>query len=76
MASTDTRRSARLANKQKQRNGLFDKLSLIVVGECELAKKTHILLTRSNQHIQKIDRYFDVTLNNFCPMVFVSNQEK
>ena len=41
MESTGLMKSARLANKPKQKYGLFDKLLLLVVGEFEVAKKPH-----------------------------------
>ena len=41
-----------------------------------MAKNPHIFLSRSNQHIQEINRHFDGTLNNYGPMVFSSNQEQ
>ena len=52
LVSTGIRIYARLANKPRQKYGLFDKLSLAVIGACESDKKTHIFLTRENQHIQ------------------------
>ena len=76
MASTGLRRYVRLYNKPKQIYGLFDKLSLAVVGSCDVDNNPHIFLTGSNQYIQEINRHFDGTLNNFSPMVFVANQEK
>ena len=60
MASTGLRRSARLANKPIRKYGLFDKLSLSVIGECEVAKNLHIFLTIANQQIHEINRHFDV----------------
>ena len=36
----------------------------------------HTFLTRANQHIQKINRHFDGTLNQYGPMVFAANQEQ
>ena len=33
-------------------------------------------MIKANQHVQEINRQFDGTLNNFGPMVFVSNKEK
>ena len=38
--------------------------------------KTHIFMTRANQHIQKIIIYFDETLNHFGPMDVSENKEK
>ena len=75
MESTDLRKSDILANESKK-IGLFAKVSLAVVGACEVAKNPHIFLTRSNPHIEEINRHFDPTLNNFGPMVFVANQEQ
>ena len=48
LASTGLRISDRLANKNKQKYGLFDKLSLSVIGSFEVAKNPHIFLTRTN----------------------------
>ena len=76
LQSTGHRRSAKLENKPKQKCDLFDKLSLESVGVCEVAKKSHIFLTKANQHIQKINRHFDENRNHFGPMLFVANQEK
>ena len=50
--STGLRRSAMLDNKPRQKYGLFTKFSLVAIVSCEVAKKPHIFLTRSNQHIQ------------------------
>ena len=44
--STGIRISARFDNKPKQKYGLFDKLSLVVVGTCEVANSPNIFLTR------------------------------
>ena len=74
MTSTGIRRFARLANKPKQNDGLLSKLSLSLIGACEVAKNSHIFLTRENQYIQEINRNFDGTLNNFGTMVFAANQ--
>ena len=74
LASTCIRISARLANKSRQKYGLFDKFSLAVVGSCEVAKNPQIFLIRVNQHIQEINRHFDGTLNHYGPMVFAANQ--
>ena len=65
-----------LDNKPKQKYGLFTKLSLALIGSCDVAKNPHIFLTRENQHIQEINRHFDVTLNHYDPMIFVENLEK
>ena len=46
LASTGLRRSSRLANKPKQKYGLFDKFSLAVIGACKVANNPHIFLTR------------------------------
>ena len=48
--STYLRRADRLANKPKQKYYLFVKLFLSVIGACEVAKKSHIFLTGTNQH--------------------------
>ena len=45
LASTGLRRYDRLANKPKQKYGLFDKLSLALVLACEVDKNPHIFLT-------------------------------
>ena len=39
-------------------------------------KNPHIFLIRSNKNIQKIDRYFDGTLDHFDAIVFLANQKK
>ena len=77
LASTGLRRSFRLDNNPPpKKNGLFDKLSLAVIGLFEVDKNPHIFLTRSNKHIQEINIYFYGTLNNFVPMVFPANKEQ
>ena len=48
--STYLRRADRLDNKPKQKYYLFVKLFLSVIGACEVAKKSHIFLTGTNQH--------------------------
>ena len=68
-SSTVLRRSARLENKTK-RKYLLAKLSLAVIGACEVAKNHQIFLTKENQQIQIIKRHFYGTLNNFDLMVF------
>ena len=74
--STGLRRSARVSNKPKQKYGLFDKFWLSVIGAYDVAKKLHIFPTRANQHFPKINRHFDETLHNFCPIIFTENQEQ
>ena len=69
LESTGLKRYARLANTSKQKC-LFAKLSLAVVRGCDVAKNSHIFLTRANQLIQKINRHFGGNLNHFGPMVF------
>ena len=76
MGSTRIRRSASLANKPKQKCGLFYKFYLSVIGACEVDKNTHIFLTIANQNIHKSNRQFDGTLNHFCIMAFSANQEQ
>ena len=61
MESTGLMKSARLANKPKQKYGLFDKLLLSVVGACEVDKNPYIFLSIENQHIQEINRHVDGT---------------
>ena len=63
-------------DNKPQKYGLFDKVSLSVIGYCELDKKTHPVITRSNQHIQEISIHFDGTLNNVSHMIFSANQEQ
>ena len=75
LASTGLSRFARLANKPRQKYGLFAKNSFAVIGACEVDKKPHIFVTIENQHIQEINRHFDETLNEYGPMVFAENQE-
>ena len=48
LASTGIRRSARLANKPRQKYGLCAKFSLSVIGACEVANKIHTILIRAN----------------------------
>ena len=45
IASTGPRISARLSTKTKQKYGLFDQLSLSVIGAFEVAKNPHMFLT-------------------------------
>ena len=59
MASTGIKRYTRLTNKLKQKYSLFSKLSLALGGACEVEKKTILFMTRENQHIQKINIYFE-----------------
>ena len=73
LASTGLRRFTRLDSKLKQKYGLFYKFALAVIVSWEVATKRHIFLTISNQHIQKINRHFYVTLNTFGPMFFAEN---
>ena len=68
-------RFARLADKSKQKYGLFAKFSLAVIGACGVSKTPHIFLTRSNQYIPEINIHFDGNLSHFGPMVFAENQE-
>ena len=49
LASIGIRIYARLANKPRQKYGLFDKLSLRVTGEYKAAKNPNMCMTRSNQ---------------------------
>ena len=46
------RRYARLANKPRQKYGLFAKFPLEVIGEFEVDKNPHIFITLANQHIR------------------------
>ena len=70
IASTGLGRYSRLANKPKQKYGLFDKFILALIVSCEVDNNPHIFLTRANQHIQEMNGHFDGTLNHFGPMVF------
>ena len=45
LESTGLKRSARLANKPKQKYGLFAKLSLSEIEACDGVKNPHIFLT-------------------------------
>ena len=65
LAPTGLRISARLANKIKQKYGLFAKFALAAIGSCEVAKNSHIFLSIENQHIQEINRHFYGILNHF-----------
>ena len=51
----------------------FDIFSLTVVVACVEDNIPNIFLTRTNQHTQEMNRNFEVTLNNFGPMVFAKN---
>ena len=51
LESTGIRRSDILDHKPKQKYDLFAKLSLALIGACEVANNLHIFLTRPNQHI-------------------------
>ena len=48
MASTDLLNSARLDNKLKPKYSIFAKLSLELVGACEVDLNKHLFLTRAN----------------------------
>ena len=74
MASTGLRRSSRLANKPRQKYGLFSKLSWAVIGACEVSNNLHIFIAIANQHNQDINRHFDGTLNKNFPVVFATNK--
>ena len=76
LESTGLWRSYRLANKPKQKYVLFAKFWLALIGACEVANNPHNFLTRTNQHIQEINRQFDGNLNHYGPMVFAANQEQ
>ena len=52
LESTGIRIYSRLANKPRQKYGLFDKFSLTFIGACEAAKNPHIFITRANQYSQ------------------------
>ena len=75
MASTGIMISSRLATKLKQEYGLFDKFSLTVVLERYMDKNPRVFLTRTNQHIQEVNRHFDRNPNCFGPMIFAANQD-
>ena len=70
---TGISRSARLANKPKHKYFVFAKLSLSVIGKCEVDKNPHTFITRANQYTQKIYSHFNGTLNYYGPMVFAEN---
>ena len=76
LAPTVLIRSDSLANKVKQPYGILAILSHAVIVAFEVDKRPQIFITRSNQHIQKINRDFDETLNHFGPMGFSGNQEQ
>ena len=65
-----------MANKPKQKYGLFAKFPSSVFRACGVATNLHIFITRENQHIQEINSHFYGTLNNFDPIVFAANQEQ
>ena len=67
---------ARLENRTKQKYGLFHRLSLSLVGACEMSLNPHIFLSRAKKHIQEINRHLNGTLNIFGTMVFAANQEQ
>ena len=54
LASTGIRKSDRLANKPKQKYGLFDKFALEVIGACEVYKNPHIFPTRKTNTSRKL----------------------
>ena len=76
LSSTDIRISPKLDNKPKRKYHLFAKFSLEVFGACGVAKKSHMFLTRANQHIQYINIHFCGTLNIFGTVALAINQEK
>ena len=76
LSSTGLKIYARLYNKPKQKYGLFAKLSLAVIGACEVAKNSHMFLNIANQHIQEINRPIDGTFNHCSPIVFAENREQ
>ena len=76
LGSTGLRRSAKLANKTRQKDGLFSKFSLSLIRACAVANNPHIFITISNQHIQEIIRHLDGNLNDHGPMLFAANQEQ
>ena len=76
LGSTGLRRSAKLANKTRQKYGLFAKFLLSLIRACEVAKNPHIFITIANQNIQEINRHLDGTLNHYGPMLFAANQEQ
>ena len=76
LALAGLRISARLDNKTRQKYGLFSKISLSVIGACEMDKNPHIFITRANQYIHKNNRHFDGTVNNFGPVLFAENLEQ
>ena len=76
LESTGLWRSSRLANKPKQKYGLFSKFSLAFIGAYEVDNNPHNFLTITNQNIQEINRQFDGNLNHYGPMVFAANQEQ
>ena len=59
MTSTGLRRSARLANKPRQKYVLFTKFILTVMGACDMDNNPHVFLTRENKQSKKINRHFD-----------------
>ena len=73
LASTGLRRYARLANKPRQKYGLFAKFSLAVIGAYDVDKNLHIYIIIANQHIQEINRHIYGTLNQYGPMLFAEN---
>ena len=76
LESTGLGISERLDIEPKQKYGLFGKLSLGIFGSYGVVNKPHIFITRSNQHIQEVNRHFDGTLNRVGLMVFEANKEQ
>ena len=76
LSSPDLIISSRLANKTEQKYGLLSKLSLAVIGACEVAKNLHIFLTIAKQHIQEINRHSDGKLDNFGFVAFAKIKNK
>ena len=54
LESTGLRISTRLANKTKQKYGIFSKFSLAVIGACDVANNLDIFLTISNNISSKL----------------------
>ena len=76
MASTGLKISERFSNKPIKKMVYFQNFSSALIGAYEVDNNPHIFLIRVNQHIQKIYRHFDGTLNHYSPMLFAANQEQ
>ena len=76
MASTGLRKCYRLANRPKQKMVYLLYYIHQKLEHFRWLRTPPTFLTANNQNIQKINRHFDGTLNNFFPIVISANQEQ